>query len=231
VDEEARDDGVECGSSEKLWSSTTVLAPVRGVLARRSLHVSVEGRSWALGDREAYDGCGDVRLPVALSGTSDCGSSGTSEKVPLGWTASRKVRRRDSDRGRWEADAGDGEESARVRRGADALWSAILAETSDGDLSVGAVGPAGPGPEGLASGFTPETLSSLDFANEERRAVGDDNADPWPSVTSSLQLGRLACAASLLVWSLKFPDHRPPGFSRDEAWLGARSSGSSRGGE
>jgi hypothetical protein len=57
VDEEARDEGAECGNSEKLWSSITVLAPVRGVLARRSLHVSVvvEGQSCALGDLEVED--------------------------------------------------------------------------------------------------------------------------------------------------------------------------------
>jgi len=173
---------------------------------------------------------------VTLAGTSGCGSSGTREKVPLGWTARRRVPRRDWDRWRWDVaetgdSEGDGDESARVRRGANALWSVILAETSDGDLSVGAVGPAGPKPEGLASGFTPETLSSLDLANEERRAVGDGNADPWlprrPSVTSSLQLGRLEWEALLLAWSLKFPEVR----SRDDAWLGARSSGSSRGGE
>jgi hypothetical protein len=55
VDEEARDEGAECGNSEKLWSSITVLAPVRGVLARRSLHVSVDGQSCALGDLEVED--------------------------------------------------------------------------------------------------------------------------------------------------------------------------------
>jgi hypothetical protein len=53
VDEDARDDDVECGSSEKVWSRMTVLAPVNGVLARRSLHVSIDGRSCALGVLEA----------------------------------------------------------------------------------------------------------------------------------------------------------------------------------
>lgn len=61
--------------------------------------------------------------------------------------------------------------------------------------------------------------------------MGDDNADPWLpkrcSVTSSFRLVRLACEALLLDRSLKLPEVR----SRDEAWLGARSSGSSRGGE
>ena len=94
-----------------------VLAPVNGVLERRSLHVSIEGRSCALGDLEMEDGGGDVKLPAAESEMADCGSSRTKEKVPLEWTASRRFRR-DCERGRWEAV--EGRSSARERRGSNA---------------------------------------------------------------------------------------------------------------
>ncbi len=75
-------------------------------------------------------------------------------------------------------------------------------------------------------GFTPETPSTpLALANEKLGAVGDDNADPWlpaePSVTSSLQLGRLERPALLLGRSLEFPEARLPALSREDAWLGA----------
>jgi hypothetical protein len=36
----------------------------------------------------------------------------------------------------------------------------------------------GPTPEGLTSGFTPETRPSFDLANEKLGVEGDGNADP-----------------------------------------------------
>lgn len=140
-------------------------------------------------------------LPVTLLETSGCGTSRTREKVLLsGLTESCKVWRRDRVRGGW------GSESSTWERWDPeaAFRAAIRAETSDVDLECSAVGRADPAPDGLATRFAPETLSSRDLANEKRGAVADDDADPWPSeegcpVTSSRQLVRLACPASLLA--------------------------------
>jgi len=73
--------------------------------------------------------------------------------------------------------------------GDSALTDAILVETSDGDLSAGAVGPPGPRAaseeeeEGLAlaclaASFEPETPPTLALTNGTAESEPEDNADP-----------------------------------------------------
>jgi hypothetical protein len=70
--------------------------------------------------------------------------------------------------------------------GDSALTDAILVETSDGDLSAGAVGPPGPraaSEEGLAlaclaASFEPETPPTLALTNGTDESEPEDNADP-----------------------------------------------------
>lgn len=173
-----------------------------------------------------------LRLRLRLPGASGSRPSWRREKVPSEWTDNCNRRRRDRGRGCCDlVDAGEDESSAWEVAARPLPRSEASVETSDGVFKGGAVGPAGSTPEGLASGFTPETLSSLNVANEKADAVGDGNADPGVlSVTSYNQLVRLTCPGLLPRRSVLVPEHRLPALSRDDAWLGARSS-SSRGGE
>jgi len=168
--------------------------------------------------REVPDRRGDRPLGDRFRvGAEGSWPSRTREKVPSGWMANCRLRRRDGGRTSWAGPGEPGDEGGLDERDqrdkADGVrWPTTPIKDSDDDFTWRMVGPTDE-EEGLAwvawldcalcapVGFTPETRSSRDRADEKPGFVGDGNADPGlcalpsaPSsiITSSLVLGRLA---------------------------------------